>query len=83
METLTRDLEGAGNYEIIAISAGFDRHEDDWGRTLTTQDYEKIGELVKVHSLSRCDGRRFGLLEGGYNHQVLGKNVRALLEGLK
>jgi acetoin utilization deacetylase AcuC-like enzyme len=83
METLTRDLEGAGNYDIIAISAGFDRHEDDWGRTLTTQDYEKIGELVKEHSLSHCDGRRFGLLEGGYNHQVLGKNVRALLEGLK
>jgi acetoin utilization deacetylase AcuC-like enzyme len=83
METLTRDLEGARDYDIIAISAGFDRHEDDWGRTLTTGDYEKIGELAKAHSLSHCGGRRFGLLEGGYNHQVLGKNVRALLEGLK
>lgn len=83
MEALTRDLEGAGNYDIIAVSAGFDRHEDDWGRTLRTEDYEKIGELVKAHSLRRCGGRRYGLLEGGYNHQVLGKNVRALLEGLK
>jgi acetoin utilization deacetylase AcuC-like enzyme len=83
METLARDLEGAGNYDIIAISAGFDRHEDDWGRILRTEDYGRIGELVKAHSLRNCGERRFGLLEGGYNHQVLGKNVRALLEGLK
>jgi len=83
METLSRDLENAGDYDIIAISAGFDRHENDWGRMLKTQDYQRIGELVKVHSLQNCGGRRYGLLEGGYNHDVLGENVRALLEGLK
>ena len=83
METLARDLEGVKDYDIIAISAGFDRHESDWGRLLKTQDYQKIGELVKAHSLRNCDGRRYGLLEGGYNHEVLGDNVRALLEGLK
>jgi acetoin utilization deacetylase AcuC-like enzyme len=83
METLTRDLERVDNYDILAISAGFDRHEKDWGRLLKTQDYERIGELVKVHSLRNCGGRRYGVLEGGYNHEVLGDNVKALLEGLR
>jgi len=83
MENLTRNLENAGNYDIIAISAGFDRHEDDWGRLLKTHDYGRIGELVKVHSMRNCGGRRYGLLEGGYNHEVLGDNVKALLDGLK
>jgi acetoin utilization deacetylase AcuC-like enzyme len=83
MKTLSRDLEKAKNYDIIAISAGFDRHESDWGGTLKTEDYRRIGQLVKEHSLQNCDGRRYGLLEGGYNHDVLGENVRALLEGLK
>ncbi len=83
MKTLSRQLDTAGNYDIIAISAGFDRHERDWGGMLKTDDYRKIGELVKAHSVQKCNGRRYGLLEGGYNHNVLGENVRALLEGLK
>lgn len=83
METLNRDLESAENYDIIAISAGFDRHENDWGGMLKTQDYGRIGELVKEHSLRSCGGRRYAVLEGGYNHEVLGDNVKALLEGIK
>jgi len=83
METLIRDLEGAENYDIVSVSAGFDRHENDWGRMLRTQDYQRIGELVKAYSLRNCKGRRYGLLEGGYNHGVLGENVGALLAGLK
>ncbi len=82
MQALSRDLEKVENYEIIAISAGFDRHENDWGGLLKTEDYQRIGELVKAHSLRNCNGRRYGLLEGGYNHDVLGENVMALLEGL-
>jgi acetoin utilization deacetylase AcuC-like enzyme len=82
MENLVRDLEGVEHYDILAISAGFDRHEEDWGRLLTTDDYGRIGELVKEHVLRKCSGRRYCLLEGGYNHGVLGHNVRALLEGL-
>jgi len=83
METLSRDLESTKRYDIIAISAGFDRHENDWGRLLKTEDYVRIGKLVKEHSLRNCGGRRYGLLEGGYNHDVLGENVKALLEGLE
>ncbi len=68
--------------DIIAVSAGFDRHERDWGGLLTTEDYEMIGKLVKGFSERECHGRRYGVLEGGYNHNVLGKNVKAFLDGM-
>jgi acetoin utilization deacetylase AcuC-like enzyme len=73
---------GERQYDIIAVSAGFDRHMDDWGRLLTTDDYASIGRLVKENAVKKCSGRRFGLLEGGYNHDVLGKNVKAFIEGM-
>ena len=67
--------------DLIGISAGFDHHQDDWGGLLTTEDYYTIGELVKSASV-RCGGGCFGILEGGYNHQVLGQNVLAFVQGL-
>ena len=69
--------------DIIAVSAGFDRHIEDWGRLLTTEDYKTIGQQVKEFAVSNCGGWRFGLLEGGYNHDVLGRNVRAFLGGME
>ena len=68
--------------DIIGISAGFDHHRDDWGGLLLTNDYYEIGKMVRI-SADRCGGGCFGILEGGYNHEVLGKNVRALIEGLR
>ena len=68
--------------DIIAVSAGFDRHIEDWGGLLTTEDYRTMGQQVKKYALKNCDGRRFGVLEGGYNHTVLGDNVKAFLEGM-
>ena len=67
--------------DIIGISAGFDNHEEDWGNTLKTEDYTEIGRLVKV-AAQRHGGGCFALLEGGYNHDILGYNVMALIEGL-
>ena len=67
--------------DVIGISAGFDNHEDDWGGTLFTGDYREIGRMV-LHAARRHGGGCFGILEGGYNHQVLGRNVMALIEGL-
>ena len=67
--------------DIIGISAGFDNHEEDWGGTLRTDDCEEIGRMVRV-AAERCSGGCFGILEGGYNHQVLGHNVLALIRGL-
>jgi acetoin utilization deacetylase AcuC-like enzyme len=77
-----KHLERSGTFDILAVSAGFDRHVQDWGGLLETEDYRTIGSLVKTHSLKVCRGRRFGVLEGGYNHEVLGYNVRAFLEGM-
>lgn len=68
--------------DIVAVSAGFDRHEQDWGGLLKTEDYQTIGKLVKGYAERICQGRRYGVLEGGYNHDVLGRNVKALLEGM-
>ncbi len=82
LKSIERKLENAEGFNMIAVSAGFDRHEDDWGGLLTTEDYGTIGSLVKKYSQAFCQGRRFGVLEGGYNHSVLGRNVRAFLEGM-
>jgi len=67
--------------DLIGISAGFDNHVNDWGGLLSTEDYRKIGQMVR-ESAHRSGGGCFGLLEGGYNHEVLGHNVMALIEGL-
>jgi acetoin utilization deacetylase AcuC-like enzyme len=82
MEQIARKFDSEKGYSILAISAGFDRHIEDWGRLLTTDDYRTIGRLSKEAADMTCQGRRFAVLEGGYNHEVLGKNVRAFLEGL-
>ena len=67
--------------DVIGISAGFDNQEEDWGGVLKTDDYREIGRLVRA-AARRCKGGCFALLEGGYNHKVLGQNVMALIEGL-
>ena len=68
--------------DIIAVSAGFDHHVEDWGGLLTTDDYRQIGKMVS-RTARRCGGGCFGILEGGYNHAVLGQNVLAFILGLK
>lgn len=67
--------------DMIGISAGFDNHEQDWGGLLATEDYREMGRAVRQASL-RNNGGCFAILEGGYNHRVLGRNVLALIEGL-
>jgi acetoin utilization deacetylase AcuC-like enzyme len=66
------------NSDMIAISAGFDNHINDWGGLLYTEDYYEIGRMIRQN---RTKGV-FAALEGGYNHNVIGKNTRALLSGL-
>ena len=83
LEELERMLCETKDYDLVAVSAGFDRHVEDWGGMLTTQDYTQIGEAIKRFSEKVCSGKRFAVLEGGYNHRVLGKNVKAFLEGFK
>jgi len=83
LKSLENYLEGEGAYDILAVSAGFDRHENDWGGMLKTSDYEEIGAMLRRFSVERCRGRLFAVLEGGYNHEVLGRNVKALLQGFE
>ena len=80
MAEIEQQLESC-QVDLIGISAGFDNHRDDWGGLLLTRDYFEIGKLVQA-AATRSGGGCFGILEGGYNHQVLGQNVMALIEGL-
>ncbi|MBS3757979.1 MAG: histone deacetylase family protein [Desulfobacterales bacterium] len=67
--------------DIIGISAGFDNHLEDWGGLLATEDYYSIGRMVRQRA-KQNNGGCFALLEGGYNHSVLGQNVTALIHGM-
>ncbi|MBN1614882.1 MAG: histone deacetylase family protein [Deltaproteobacteria bacterium] len=68
--------------DIIGVSAGFDNHVADWGGLLATEDYREMGSMVREASLKNSGGC-FAILEGGYNHQVLGGNVLAFIEGME
>jgi acetoin utilization deacetylase AcuC-like enzyme len=68
--------------DIIGVSAGFDNHLLDWGQVLHTEDYHRIGRMV-WDTCRRLGIGCFAVLEGGYNHQVLGEAVQAFLQGLQ
>jgi acetoin utilization deacetylase AcuC-like enzyme len=67
--------------DIIAVSAGFDAYRLDVGHKLATQDFHRIGALVREASLRLCRGHRFAVLEGGYYLKDLGANVLAFCQG--
>lgn len=65
------------NAEMIAISAGFDAHEEDMvSLGLVAKDYYNIGEEI-----ARICKPAFFVLEGGYHGQNLGNDIDALLKG--
>ena len=70
------------NVDIIGVSAGFDNHIEDWGHVLYTEDYQEMGRMVH-NTCKKLGISCFALLEGGYNHSVLGRNVLAFLRGLQ
>jgi len=76
-------LEAAGQRDILAVSAGFDRGKADWGDLLAEGDYHELGRIAAEYADRSCKGRRYAVLEGGYNHAVLGRHARAFLEGFK
>ena len=80
LNQVQRALE-ATTADVIAVSAGFDNHLEDWGGLLTTEDYRTMGAWVR-EAAGRNKRGCYGILEGGYNHAVLGANVLAFLEGL-
>jgi len=78
VEEYMRNLDGV---DIFAASAGFDQGVEDWGGLLHAEDYREIGRLMKHYSRKICDGRRYAILEGGYNHEALAENVEAFCRG--
>ena len=69
--------------DIVAVSAGFDRHIQDWGGLLTTEDYGEIGQILGAFARQRCNGRIFAALEGGYNARSLGEAFAAFCTGVE
>ena len=80
LDAVSAELDNCA-VDIIGVSAGFDDHIEDWGGLLHTEDYRDMGRMVR-EAADRCGAGCFGILEGGYNHAVLGQNVMALIEGL-
>ncbi|MFW9804078.1 MAG: histone deacetylase family protein [Candidatus Thorarchaeota archaeon] len=78
-----RALDSVQDVDIIVASAGFDQYIDDWGSNLSTCAFRKIGKMMHDFAMERCEGRRYGLLEGGYNFEDLGKNILAFCEGIR
>ncbi len=83
MNGLEQCLSLNKNCDLVAVSAGFDNHKHDWGMILETEDFRKIGKMISSHARNACEGKLFAVLEGGYNQNVLGKNVMALLSGFE
>lgn len=76
-----KDAFNGFDCDIVGVSAGFDTYIEDWGGLLRTEEYEKIGRIIKEGSM-RCGGKRFALLEGGY-HPDLKYNIKSFIKGFE
>ncbi|OHD62768.1 MAG: hypothetical protein A2176_14820 [Spirochaetes bacterium RBG_13_51_14] len=74
-------IQNLKDIDIFVASAGFDQGIDDWGGLLYPEDYTELGRLMKAYSEKLCRGRRYALLEGGYNHDAIGNNCDAFCLG--
>lgn len=74
-------MKGLSDIDIFAASAGFDQGIDDWGGLLEPEDYRELGRLMKEYAEKLCGGRRYALLEGGYNHDAIGMNMDSFCRG--
>ncbi|MFW9825288.1 MAG: histone deacetylase family protein [Candidatus Thorarchaeota archaeon] len=76
-------MQNLKDVDIFVASAGFDEGIEDWGNKLYPENYHQLGNLMKKYSEELCEGKRYALLEGGYNHKVLPKNVDSFCQGFK
>jgi acetoin utilization deacetylase AcuC-like enzyme len=83
LANVKKHLDDARDVDIIVASAGFDQYEKDWGGNLSTHAFYEIGSMMNRFAKERCAGRKYALLEGGYNFKDLGKNILAFCEGLR
>ena len=67
------------NIEVVGISAGFDAHQGDLASLgLTSDGYREIGR--KVGALGKPV---FGVLEGGYIGEYVGRDLHELISGIE
>jgi acetoin utilization deacetylase AcuC-like enzyme len=67
------------NVEVVGISAGFDAHQGDLASLgLTHEGYREIGR--KVGALGKPV---FGVLEGGYIGEYVGRDLHELISGIE
>ncbi len=81
MQEIKETLDSLSDIDIIIASAGFDNAKNDWGNVLSTESYNQIGKWLKEYSLKLCNGRRFSVLEGGYNYSILPTNFDSFCKG--
>ena len=81
LETLQKALDQVEmtNIELVGISAGFDAHKGDLASLgLTSQGYRNIGRAVGA-----LGKPVFGVLEGGYVGELMGRDVHELIQGIE
>ncbi|MGD9131196.1 MAG: histone deacetylase [Candidatus Bathyarchaeota archaeon] len=81
LETLEQALSQVDmeNVEVVAISAGFDAHQGDLASLgLTYEGYREIGR--RVGALGKPV---FGVLEGGYIGEYVGRDLHELISGIE
>jgi acetoin utilization deacetylase AcuC-like enzyme len=67
------------NFEVVGISAGFDAHQGDLASLcLTHEGYREIGR--RVGALGKPV---FGVLEGGYIGEYVGRDLHELISGIE
>jgi len=67
------------NVEVVGISAGFDAHQGDLASLgLTHVGYREIGRKVGA-----LDKPVFGVLEGGYIGEYVGRDLHELISGIE
>ncbi len=81
LEEVESYMKKMNDVDIFAASAGFDQGIDDWGALLYPEDYTELGRLIKKYSQKVCNGRRYAILEGGYNHDAIGLNTDSFCSG--
>jgi acetoin utilization deacetylase AcuC-like enzyme len=81
LETLEQALSQVdmANVEVVGISAGFDAHQGDLASLgLTYEGYREIGR--RVGALGKPV---FGVLEGGYVGEYVGRDLHELISGIE
>jgi len=68
-----------GEFEVVAVSAGFDAHAGDLASLgLTEKGFTEIGK--RIASLNK---HTFFVLEGGYSGENIGKDIDKLIKGFE